>query len=329
MEEVIKVKSLSKTYRRMLKQGILKDMFAPKFEMVKAVKNISFSIKKGESVAFLGPNGAGKTTTIKMLAGLMYKSSGDVEVLGFEPFKREKEYLKQIGLVMGNKTGLNWDLTPNQSFELISKIYQIPKLDFENRLKELTELLSAKEFLNTQVRKLSLGERMKMELIGSILHNPKVLFLDEPTIGLDILSKQKIREFLREIQRKYKVTMILTSHDMNDIERVSDRVIIINKGEIVYDNSITALTEKYNNKKNVKIIFKGKNGISFEDKIVDAKITESSEHFVIFEVTKVALPKFVSYITEKYYNNIMDIDILSVSLEEIVKDIFVSTMQKF
>ncbi len=316
MENIIQVSNLTKEFKRVIKRSFWKDLFKPDFEKVRAVDSISFKIKKGESVAFLGPNGAGKTTTIKMLTGLIYPTSGEVSVLGFVPFKREKEYLMQIGLVMGNKAGLNWDLTPKQSFELLRQIYKIPKEDFEVRLNELTNLLDTSRFLNTQVRRLSLGERMKMEVIGAILHNPKVLFLDEPTIGLDIISKQKMRLFLREIQRKYQVTMLLTSHDMDDIEKVCDRVIVINKGKKVYDNSIKYLTDKYNKTKFIKLIFENKplrNEFS-------AEIIEEGKNFYLFKMSREEMPKFISEKTSKY--SLVDIDIVSTPLEEIIADIF-------
>lgn len=316
MENIITVKNLTKEFKRVIKRGALKDLFTPKFEKVSAVENISFNISKGESVAFLGPNGAGKTTTIKMMTGLIYPSSGEVSVLGFTPFDRKKEFLMRIGLVMGNKAGLNWDLTPKQSFELLRQIYKIPQETYEERVKELTELLDATQFLNTQVRRLSLGERMKMELIGAILHDPEVLFLDEPTIGLDIISKQKVRDFLREIQRKYNVTMVLTSHDMDDIEKVCDRVIVINKGRKVYDNSIKTLTYKYNKSKFIKLIFEDKpSRENFSDEII-----EEGKNYFLFRTDRAEMPQFIAQASSKY--NLVDIDIVSTPLEEIIADIF-------
>ena len=203
-------------------------------------------------MAFLGPNGAGKTTTTKMLTGLIYPTSGNIEVLGYTPAERKKDFLMQIGLVMGNKSGLSWDLTAEQSLDFIKKIYCIEEKAFNNTLDKLTELLNVKEHLKKQLRKLSLGERMKIELISAILHKPKVLFLDEPTIGLDITSKKNIRNFLREIQTGSKITLILTSHDMDDVEKVCDRVLVINKGYKVYDDHLEKLVEEYSRKKYIK-----------------------------------------------------------------------------
>lgn len=318
MQNVIEVNNLTKEFKRVVKRGVVKDIFNPKFEQVQAVSDISFNIKKGESVAFLGQNGAGKTTTIKMMTGLIYPSSGSVSVLGFTPFDRKKELLSRIGLVMGNKAGLNWDLTPKQSFELLKEIYSIPNDIFQTRISELTKLLDAENFLNTQVRRLSLGERMKMELVGSILHNPEVLFLDEPTIGLDIISKQKVRDFLREIQQKYKVTMILTSHDMDDIERVCDRVVVINQGRKVYDDSIKTLTEKYSKSKFIKLIFE--NQKPNKEDFQDVEIIEEGKNYYLFEVDKSLMSPFIAKASSTY--NLHDIDIVSTPLEEIIADIF-------
>lgn len=312
---VIALNQLSKTYSKKLKQVLWIDIFQPKFRTVSAVDGVSFEINQGESVAFLGQNGAGKTTTIKMLTGLIYPSSGGINVLGFTPFERKSEFLKQIGLVMGNKAGLNWDLTPNQSFELLQQIYEIPKHVFLNRLTELTELMDTAKFLDTQVRKLSLGERMKMELIGSILHHPKVLFLDEPTIGLDIISKKKIREFLREIQRKYGVTILLTSHDMDDVQNVCDRVIIINKGLKVYDNQLETLMSGYKQSRYVKFVFETKPA-QIELGLSDCEISSQDENSATYRVNQDQMPKLIAQISAEY--SLVDIEILTVPLEEVI-----------
>jgi ABC-2 type transport system ATP-binding protein len=317
MNQIIQVKNLSKTFKKVIKRNFFKDIFKPEFKKVHAVEDISFSIEKGESVAFLGPNGAGKTTTIKMLTGLVYPSSGEIKVLDYTPFDRKQDFLMRIGLVMGNKAGLNWDLTPNQSFELLKGIYKIPDNIFQERIHQLTELLDTKDFLNTQVRKLSLGERMKMEIIGAILHNPEVLFLDEPTIGLDIISKQKIRDFLRSIQKEFGVTMLLTSHDMDDIEKVCDRVIVINKGKKVYDDKLVNLNQKYDQDRYVKFIF---SELPDQSVFSNRKIIESGDKYYLFEIQKQDLSSFIGEVTTKY--QLLDIEILSTPLEEIIADIF-------
>lgn len=315
--KVINVQNLTKKFEVTVKNNFIKDMINPEKRDVTAVDHISFSVDKGESVAFLGPNGAGKTTTTKMMTGLIFPTEGEIDILGYFPFDRKNEYLKKIGLVMGNKAGLNWDLTPSQSFELLKEIYEIPNDEYNSRIEELTTLLDTKNFLDIQVRKLSLGERMKMELIGAILHNPEILFLDEPTIGLDILSKQKIREFLRKIQKESNITIILTSHDMDDIEKVCDRVIVITQGKKIYDDSMDRLISKYQSEKYVQVKFNQKpNSLELNF----GKLIEEKEGSITLKVDKSELSKLMSYVVENY--DVDDIDIEGVPLETIIKDIF-------
>lgn len=315
---MIKVQNISKIYKRNISENLIKKYFNPKFEEVKAVDSISFEISKGESVAFLGPNGAGKTTTIKMLTGILYPTSGEISVLGFKPFDRNKDFLMQIGIVMGNKSGLNWDLTPNQSFDLIKEIYKINNKDYKKRLSELSKVLRVEHVLNSQIRTLSLGERMKVEVIGAILHMPKILFLDEPTIGLDVDSKQNMRKFLRDLNKNYGITLMLTSHDMDDIENVSDRVVIINKGQVVYDDSIEELFNKFGSKKVVEIIFKSEEDTkSFSSKYKDSEVNGIR---IKMEMEKRSVPSFISEATTKF--DVDDIDIQSIKLEKIIQRIF-------
>lgn len=315
---VVKIENLTKEYTTKVKSGFWRDTFFPKHKMISAVENISFSINKGESVALLGPNGAGKTTTMKVLSGLLYPTSGKVDVLGYFPFDRKRDFLKRIGLVMGNKSGLSWDLTPSQNFELFEKIYRISEDDFRVRITDLTKMLGVEKLMDTQVRKLSLGERMKFELIGSILHSPEILFLDEPTIGLDIISKQKIRAFLREIQNKYQVTLLLTSHDMDDVEKVSDRVIVINHGKIIFDNSMSELLHKYKTKKYLTLILTEDIDVREIEKY--GKIIEKKPLSYTIEVSSSDQSRIIAEITEKL--PIDDIDIVHVPLEEIIADMF-------
>jgi len=314
MQKVIQVKNLTKTFTKLKRKSLLKDMFKPERVSFTAVKNITFSISQGESVGFLGPNGAGKTTTVKMMTGLIYPTSGDVEVLGYKPSDRKRDFLMNIGLVMGNKQGLNWDLTARQSFQLIRKIYDISDTDYTERLDRMSTLLNVSHVLDTQVRKLSLGERMKVELIGAILHQPKVLFLDEPTIGLDIIAKQSVRKFLRQIQREMGVTLLLTSHDMDDIENVCDRVIVINKGEKIYDNSLQKLTMTYSDSKFVKVTYH-----SEPLSIPNAEIVERHANAVTYKVERTDLSSLLATLAQY---DVDDIDILSVPLEEMIRDIF-------
>lgn len=318
MSKIIKVKSLSKTFKVRTNNNILTGLFNPKNKSVNSVKKINFDINEGESVAFLGPNGAGKTTTIKMLTGLLYPTEGEVEVLGYTPFKRDPKYLRKIGLVMGNKSGLSWDLPASQSFEIIKQIYKIGSNDYSKRLKKLTELLEVSSLMDKQIRKLSLGERMKMELIGAILHQPKVLFLDEPTIGLDITSKKRIREFIKDLNKTEKITILLTSHDMDDIEKVCDRVLIINKGEKIYDDSLEKLMSQYKDEKFIRFIFETKP--SRTELPYNELIREEKENSYLYEVPKEKMSDLVNQITQNY--SLLDIDIQSVPLEEVIEGIF-------
>lgn len=241
----ISVKNLSKTYKSHQRnpglKGAIKSLFDRQFNYNDAVKEISFQIKSGEFVGFVGPNGAGKTTTLKMLSGILHPSSGSVQVLGFDPFLREHEFLSQISIVMGQKNQLTWELPAVEYFKLIKEMYQIPGKIFNKQLDYLADVLDVKELFKFQVRSLSLGERMKCELIAALLHKPKVLFLDEPTIGLDVISKRAIRDFLREINRKDNTTILLTSHYMDDIQQLCDRVIVIQKGTLIADEKVSGL----------------------------------------------------------------------------------------
>ncbi len=253
----ITVENLSKSFTY-YKKGVglknsLKNVFHRQTLVKDAVKQVSFSIEEGEIVGFLGPNGAGKTTTIKMLSGILIPTGGSADILGYVPWERKKEFKMNFSIVMGQKTQLWWDLPANESFELNKYIYEIPHEDFKNTLAELTELLDVKDLLDVQVRRLSLGERMKMELIASFLHKPKLIFLDEPTIGLDIVSQKKIREFLKYYNRQTKTTILLTSHYMNDIEDMCKRSIIINEGRIVYDGDLERVNELFSQKKLIKL----------------------------------------------------------------------------
>ncbi len=321
MESLIQLTDVTKQFQIVKKSGFWRDLFAPKFTSVTAVDNVTFSIGRGESVAFLGPNGAGKTTTIKMLTGLIHPSSGTISVLGFEPFQRNKEFLRRIGLVMGNRAGLNWDLTPEQSFWLFKNIYRIEDLVFEKRLDSLLELLDIRHVLHTQVRKLSLGERMKFELAGSILHAPDVLFLDEPTIGLDVISKQNIRTFLREIQRTFNTTLLLTSHDMDDVERVCDRVIVINRGRIGHDGSLDGLVSRYQKTRIVEFVFEQQPPDSRSSVFELADEVEIDEQIVECRVDNQNMPKLIAAVTSA--QALADIRIHFIPLEEIIADVFV------
>lgn len=249
---IIEVKKLTKSFKIYKKEpglgGALKSLFSRKYEDKTAVNDVSFSIEEGELIGFIGPNGAGKTTTLKMLSGLLYPSNGTVSVLGSKPFDRKKDFLKQISLVMGQKNQLWWDLPPMDTFLLNKEIYEISDADFKSRVEELSELLDVKQIMHVQVRKLSLGQRMKCELMAALLHRPKILFLDEPTIGLDVVVQQRVRHFIKDYNLKYKATILLTSHYMQDVKAMCSRVIVINHGAIIYDGVLDDLLTKFGKK---------------------------------------------------------------------------------
>lgn len=248
MSFAIEVSKLSKHFIVKTKQagfrGVLKNLFSPKYKQVKAVDNISFKIKEGELVGFIGPNGAGKSTTIKMMTGILFPSKGSVTVLNHVPQEERVELAYKIGTIFGQRQQLLYHLPPIDSFNLFAKIYEINEEEYQKRLKELVKLFGIEEILQTPVRKLSLGQRMKCEFIASILHKPKILFLDEPTIGLDILAKKHVRDLIRKLNKHEKTTIILTSHDLDDIEELCERVIVINKGRVLYDGSVEKIKKK-------------------------------------------------------------------------------------
>lgn len=239
---IIRVDNLSKTYRIHEKpagfKNTVKDLFARKYIYKKAVDNLSFSVEKGEIVGLLGENGAGKTTTLKILSGILYPTGGSVTVDGFIPARRKKEFLKKISFVMGNKSDINWDLPAADTFRYQKLVYDIPDNMYRENIAMLSQLLDVKHLLNTQLRRLSLGERMKMELINSFLYSPEIVFLDEPTIGLDLQSQTAIRSFLKRYRDERNITIIITSHYMDDIEETCDRVILLNRGQKAFDGGI-------------------------------------------------------------------------------------------
>src|SRR5437764_2529194 len=275
----IEVNGLTKAFRTYKKlpgfTGAIRGLFHRQYEQTLAVKDVSFTIEPGELVGFLGPNGAGKTTTLKMLAGLLYPTSGAARVLGYTPWERDDGYRRQFALLLGQKNQLWWDLPARESLELNAKIYGIPDDVLNRTVDEMTELLAVRDKLNVAVRELSLGERMKMELIASLLHRPKILFLDEPTIGLDVVSQKTVREFLREHNAKHKTTILLTSHYMTDIQELCKRVIIIDRGAISFDGQLSEVVDRFADFKLITIQFKGTANLAPENL---AKYGEAVEH---------------------------------------------------
>ena len=324
MKPIIHVKNLTKQYSYYKKQpgliGSIKGLFNREKLFIDAVKGINFDIHPGEFVGFVGPNGAGKTTTLKMLSGILYPTGGEIEVLNHKPFERKSEFQKQCALVMGQKNQLWWDLPAMESFLLNKAIYEISDEDFKKNLDELSELLDIKDILNVQVRKLSLGQRMKCELVAALLHSPKVLFLDEPTIGLDVVSQNAIREFLKKYNQEKKATIILTSHYMQDIKRLCDRVIIIHHGELLYDGTYDALHTKYSDNKTLE--FRVAEGIPEKDLEEFGVKIEVKDGAYTVEVPREKTAEVTGKLLEKY--KIDDIIIHERDIEEIIGEIFSS-----
>jgi len=250
---VIEIDSLCKSYRVYQKaeglMGSLKGLFKREYREVQAVRDVSLRVEKGEFVAFLGPNGAGKTTTLKLLSGVIYPTSGSATVMGFVPWERHNEYRRRFALVMGQKNQLWWDLPAQESFRLHQQIYHIDPKQFDATLGELTEMLEIGKLLKQPVRELSLGERMKMELTAALLHSPEVLFLDEPTIGLDVVAQHRIQQFLKAYQERRQITVLLTSHYMKDVAALCQRVVIVAQGQIKYDGSLAGIVDRFSSQK--------------------------------------------------------------------------------
>lgn len=321
MEKIIVANDLSRDYKVAKRDGgFLKFLFARKFNIINAVNDVTFSINKGELVGFIGPNGAGKSTTIKMLSGILMPSSGNVSVMGNDPFKKRKQNAYHIGVVFGQRSQLWWDLPIGDTFKLLKKIYNVPDEIYERNIGLFKEYLDLDSIWNQPVRQLSLGQRMRAEIAAAILHNPPLLFLDEPTIGLDIVAKRQIREFILKLNHDYGTTVILTTHDMKDIEEVCGRIILIDKGTVVVDSPMEELKKRFNKAAVVSVtlnhpiksfIIDGVNSESSSDGLkwtfkVDKTITTTGH--LVFEISKTA--------------EINEIEINEQAVEDIIHDIY-------
>jgi ABC-2 type transport system ATP-binding protein len=320
MPPTIVATDLSKIYRTYKKRsglvGALQGLIRRDFEETRAVDRVSFSIEQGEFVGFLGPNGAGKTTVLKMLSGLLVPTSGSASVLGFTPWERKPEFKRQFSLVLGQKNSLWWDLPARESLELNRVIYQIPRPTYEKTVDELVELLDVRDKLNVMVRELSLGERMKMELISAFLHQPKILFLDEPTIGLDVVSQKNVREFLRHHSAQRKTSTILTSHYMQDIAELCRRVLIIDHGRVFFDGELSDIIEQFSGHKYLQFTFRfttpyqvswgeivSKSGMSITLKVPREKVTDICQDILAT-------------------GNVQDFSVEEEPIEDIIREIF-------
>ncbi len=319
--KVIEVNDLRKefvTKKRKLKSNGKKYLFKKEKQIKNAVDGISFSVEEGEALAFIGPNGAGKSTTIKMLTGILYPTSGDIKVLGLNPGKERVKLSYQIGSVFGQKEQLWVHLSAMENFKFFGSIYDIKKADLEKRIEELSNLFEIKEFINQPVKSLSLGQRMKCEMVASLLHNPKMLFFDEPTIGLDPIAKETLRKLIKKINKELGTTIFFTSHDVGDIEEVCKRVIIINDGKIVLDDSMRNLKYHHLNKKIVEVNLKKNVKIQEKDgiKVIKAKDTL---YKIEVDMNKTTMDELMGLFKA---DDLQDITISSEPLEEIIKDIY-------
>ena len=319
---VIEVKNLSKSFKVKIKEkgfkGSLKSIIKPKYKIIKAVNDISFDVEEGEMIAFIGPNGAGKSTTIKMLTGILYKNEGDIKVLNLDPSKDRKKLAYKIGTVFGQKEQLWMHLTPFDNFKFFAAIYDIPEKEAEERIEELSKLFEMESFINTPVRNLSLGQRIRSEIVASLIHKPKILFLDEPTIGLDPVVKENIRKLIKKMNKEYNTTIFLTSHDVLDIEKLCKRVIIVNNGKIVMDDTMNNLKYHYLNKKIVEVKSKEKIDFNDEDGITILKEKETNLKLEI-DTRKKNLSDVLKLIDPE---NIIDINISNTPLEQIISEIY-------
>ncbi len=326
MKPLIEVNHLVKTYKtykRGAKAGqAFKSFFCREEVVIQAVDAISFTIEQGEICGMLGPNGAGKSTTIKMLCGALHPTSGHIRVLGFSPAQERRRYVSRIGAVFGQKSQLIWDIPPIDSFHMNQAIYGISPADFRMRLDELAELLDIAHVMEKPTRVLSLGERMKCEFVMAMLHRPQVLFLDEPTIGLDVIAKVKIREFVREMNRKHNMTCILTTHDLEDVEELAHRVIVINHGAKVFDDSLQRLKHFLGDKKRVSLTFADSvQGTGFEN--AHTRIIERpSDYQVTLEVdtARISISDFIEETTRKH--RFSDISIKELPIQQVVMDLY-------
>ncbi|CAN5527566.1 ATP-binding cassette domain-containing protein [soil metagenome] len=317
----VSLNTLRKTFRTYRKEkgifGAVKGLWHREYNETKAVDGVSFSIESGELVGFLGPNGAGKTTTLKMLSGLLQPTSGEANVLGFVPWERRDAMKRQISLLMGQKNALWWDLPARESLELNRAIYEIPRADFDRSVAELTEMLDVKEQLDVMVRELSLGQRMKMELIAALLHRPKVLFLDEPTIGLDVGSQKIVREFLKEHNATQHTTIMLTSHYMQDIEALCERVILIDHGRVIFDGPLDDIVEKFSATKIVEAkFFKPASG----DFSAMGKVLEQKPDEIRIEVARNKVAEICRAVLDTA--PVADISITEPPIEEVIRQVF-------
>ncbi|MEF2965941.1 ATP-binding cassette domain-containing protein [Paenibacillus sp. M1] len=322
--EIIRVQNLSKDYKiakpRKGAYGVIRDMVKREWEYSTALNNVSFSIDEGEIVGYIGPNGAGKSTTLKIISGVLYPTSGDVRVDGIVPYRNKKENASKIALIAGQRSNLYWDLPVIDSFNLMKTIYKIPKTVYDDNMDKFCDILGIGPLLKMPVRQLSLGQRMRADFAVALLHNPRIVYLDEPTIGLDVVAKDSIRDFIKQVNKERKTTIMLTSHDIADIERVCNKVIVLDKGSIIFSGEISKLKQEYGSKYCVM-------NVSFEDRhpelyLQGMKITENNGIYSIhFDRSHHSPSSVLSMLLEKGLK-IVDFTLTESSLEDTIKEIY-------
>jgi len=326
MNNFIEVKDVSKSFRINKRSagvmGMLSNLVVPKYEKKQAVDHISFSIEEGEMVGFIGPNGAGKSTTIKMLSGILFPDEGDIRVNGYIPYKQRKDYVGSIGVVFGQKSQLQWDLPVIDSFELLKAIYRIPDEVYKKNLGRFTDMLDMGGFINQPVRQLSLGQRMRADIVAALLHSPRIVFFDEPTIGVDVVGKETIRKFIRELNREDGVTMLFTTHDMQDIEKTCNRLIIIDKGAKVYDGSLQGIRNTYGTTRQLDVEFGSGQDIQpiLGVEIKDLEQEDSRKKRFIFDNKEIQINQLMNHLLTKY--DVRDINVSEPEIERIIRKIY-------
>ena len=325
---LIDVRELSKDFRTFKRRegvwGSIQNLFLREYITVKAVDRVTFSVDRGEMVGYIGPNGAGKSTSIKMLTGILVPSSGEARVNGFLPYRQRRQYVKTIGVVFGQRTQLWWDIAVVESFKLLRRIYEVPERDFRERMEKFNQILGIQDYLSTPVRKLSLGERMRCDLAAALLHNPPLLFLDEPTIGLDVVAKDQIRKFLRAINREFQTTVLLTTHDLDDIEELCRRIMIIDHGRLLYDGPLDLLKQKLLRTKQIKFAVKESGQLervqTFARDGLELEQVDQLTYRIRFDRTRLATADLIRQILNTF--EVRDLLIEDEPIEEVVKRIY-------
>ncbi len=323
---IIEVNNISKSYRINKRQkgipGMLANLILPKYEVKQAVKDVSFQIEKGDMVGFIGPNGAGKSTTIKMLSGILYPDEGEIKVNDYVPYKQRKEYVGSIGVVFGQRSQLQWDLPVIDSFELLKAIYSIPEEKYRKNLDRFVQMLDMGGFLQQPVRQLSLGQRMRADIVAALLHSPEIVFFDEPTIGVDVVGKETIRNFIKELNAEDQVTMLFTTHDMQDIEKVCEKLIVIDKGEKIYDGSLLGIRERYGATRQLDVEFADVEQIVPipNVEVVELDELDGRKKRFVFENKQVQINDLMNYLLQTY--RVKDISISEPEIESIIRKIY-------